>query len=118
VRLTPPSYCPRTPPPVPRSQPALSLPAPGGPRTPLPLPSLPPGASRIVNAIRGLFRARTMQEYCDVLPVLARDVVWGESCVPRRPGGHLPARRLGAPLLAIDYPARALAARRVWPSCS
>lgn len=42
-----------------------------------PTPSLPPGAERVVDTVRGLFRARSMQDYCDVLPGLARDVVWG-----------------------------------------
>jgi hypothetical protein len=82
-------------------------------------PSLPGGAARIVNAIRGLFRARTMQarrarggrpsasthdrtltstlgltprlpppppqDYCEILPTLAKDVVWGAPAVAGRP---------------------------------
>jgi len=30
-------------------------------------------------AVRDLFRARHMQDYCEVLPMISRDVVWGES---------------------------------------
>jgi hypothetical protein len=54
---------------------------------------MPQGAARIVNAVRDLMRARYMQDFCEVMPILSRDVVWGESIHTRalirlRPGAY------------------------------
>jgi hypothetical protein len=38
---------------------------------------MPPGATRVVNAVRDLFRARFMRDFCEVMPDLSRDVVVG-----------------------------------------
>ncbi|GBF91642.1 hypothetical protein Rsub_03946 [Raphidocelis subcapitata] len=51
--------------------------------------NLPPGADRIVAAVRDLFRARTMQDYCETLPAFARDVVWDAPPIMTSRKGHL-----------------------------
>lgn len=35
-----------------------------------------PGVARVVNGLRRLFAARSMEDHCEVMPLLSRDVIW------------------------------------------
>ncbi|KAI8463694.1 MAG: hypothetical protein J3K34DRAFT_462306 [Monoraphidium minutum] len=51
--------------------------------------NMPAGADRIVGAVRRLFTARTMQDFCEVMPILSRDIVWDAPPILTSRKGHL-----------------------------
>lgn len=47
------------------------------------------GTARIMEAFRGVFRAKTMQEHCDVMGLFSRDLVWDAPPILLGRKGHM-----------------------------